>query len=100
MTRTIRQWDPDFDLTEDDRQDLLKKLEYTSRGLTTINFPEDKEIKKILVSGFDPYQLQDEVRRSNPSGASALQLDGLQIETDNGLAVIQAVNFPVRWQDF
>lgn len=100
MTRAIRQWTPDFHVTKSDRADLLKELEYTSRGITAIDFPSDQNVKKILVSGFDPYQLQNEPRRSNPSGAIALQLDGLQVRTDDGPAVIQAVNFPVRWKDF
>ena len=44
--------------------------------------------------------MQNEFRRSNPSGASALQLDGLKVNTANGPAHIQAVILPVRWQDF
>lgn len=100
MTRSLRQWTPDFSIKESDRQDLLKQLEYASRGITSINFPKGKGVKRILVSGFDPYRLEQEFRRSNPSGAAALQLDGLHVKTDDGLAVIQAVIFPVRWRDF
>lgn len=100
MARAIRQWTPDFDLSDQQRKDLIKKLEYTSRGITSIDFPSGKGVKRILVSGFDPYQLEQEYRRSNPSGASALQLDGLKVETEDGPAFVQAVSFPVRWQDF
>jgi len=100
MTMFIRQWDPEFSLSENDRMELLKELEYSSRGINSIQFSDDDDVKRILVSGFDPYQLQDEVRRSNPSGAAALQLDGLEIDTENGPAIIQAVNLPVRWSDF
>jgi len=100
MARAIRQWTPSFNISNQDRQDLIKKLEYTSRGITSIDFPSGKGVKRILVSGFDPYQLEQEFRRSNPSGASALQLDGLKVNTDDGPAFIQAVSFPVRWKDF
>lgn len=100
MSVFIRQWDPEFGLSDHEREVLLKELEYSSRGIKSINFSEDKNVKRILVSGFDPYQLQNEVRRSNPSGASALQLDGLEIETKDGPARIEAVSLPVRWRDF
>lgn len=100
MTKALRQWAPDFLLKGAERQDLLKRLEYTSRGITSIDFPKGKGVKRVLVSGFDPYRLEGEFRRSNPSGASALQLDGLKVNTDKGPAFIQAVNFPVRWRDF
>ncbi len=100
MTRALHQWTPDFQIQESDKQDLLKQLEYTSRGIPSIDFPKGKGVKRILVSGFDPYRLEQEFRRSNPSGAAALQLDGLRIQTDDGPAVIQAVIFPVRWRDF
>lgn len=100
MTKALRQWTPSFSLTDEERDALIKELEYTSRGITGVDFPNGKGVKRILVSGFDPFQLQNEFRRSNPSGASALQLDGLKINTTNGPAFIQAVILPVRWQDF
>jgi hypothetical protein len=99
MTRALRQWTPDFPVDASDRQDLLKQLEYASRGISSIDFPEGK-VRRVLVSGFDPYRLEREIRRSNPSGAAALQLHGLRVDTDDGPAVIQAVIFPVRWRDF
>lgn len=100
MVRALRQWTPSFSLSEDERDGLIKELEYTSRGITSVDFPNGNGVKRILVSGFDPFQLQNEFRRSNPSGASALQLDGLKVNTANGPAHIQAVILPVRWQDF
>jgi hypothetical protein len=100
MTSALRQWSPDFEVTEEKRAQLMKKLEYTSRGITTIHFPKGERVKRILVSGFDPYRLEQEFRRTNPSGASGLQLDGRWVWTEDGLAVIQAANFPVRWDDF
>ncbi|MBY6037138.1 hypothetical protein KUV80_10750 [Fictibacillus nanhaiensis] len=100
MTSALRQWEPDFEVTEEEREQLMKKLEYTSRGITSIEFPKGKRVKRILVSGFDPYRLEQEFRRTNPSGASGLQLDGQWVWTDDGPAMIQAANFPVRWDDF
>ncbi|UOQ45815.1 hypothetical protein MUN89_07765 [Halobacillus salinarum] len=100
MTKTLRQWSPGFELSEKKRDELMKELEYTSRGITTIHFPKARGVKRILVSGFDPYRLEQEYRRTNPSGAAALQLDGKKVMTDSGPAIIQAANFPVRWDDF
>ncbi|MBH0156725.1 hypothetical protein IHV10_10130 [Fictibacillus sp. 5RED26] len=100
MTSALRQWDPAFNVTKEQRDKLMKSLEYTSRGITTIDYPKSKKVKRILVSGFDPYRLEQEFRRTNPSGASGLQLDGRWVWTGDGLALIQAANFPVRWDDF
>ncbi|WP_173916871.1 hypothetical protein [Halobacillus sp. Marseille-Q1614] len=100
MTSALRKWEPEFGLSDADRESLMKKLEYTSRGITSIDFPKGKGVKRILISGFDPYRLEQEFRRSNPSGAAALQLDGKKVMTEDGLAIIQAANFPVRWEDF
>ncbi|MFG6150207.1 hypothetical protein [Halobacillus sp. B23F22_1] len=100
MTRALKQWKPGFDISTERREELLKKLEYTSRGITSIDFPNGNGIKRILVSGFDPYRLEEEFRRTNPSGAAALQMDGKKVMTKDGLAIIQAANFAVRWEDF
>ncbi|MFD2922238.1 hypothetical protein [Halobacillus naozhouensis] len=102
MTKALRQWSPGFGVTDGQRQALIKQLEYTSRGITSVQFPKGNGVQRILVSGFDPYGFGTEygARHSNPSGAIALQLDGLRVETDEGPAVVQAVNFPVRWKDF
>ncbi|WP_371017411.1 hypothetical protein [Pseudalkalibacillus sp. JSM 102089] len=100
MTAALRQWEPSYTVTEKKQEELMKKLEYTSRGITSIDFPKGKKVKRVLVSGFDPYRLEQEFRRSNPSGAAALQMDGKVVLTEEGPAFIQAANFPVRWDDF
>ncbi|SDZ78310.1 hypothetical protein SAMN05421743_101182 [Thalassobacillus cyri] len=100
MTSALRQWEPEFSISEAERNELMKELEYTSRGITSIDYPKGKKVKRILVTGFDPYRLEQEFRRSNPSGAAALQLDGKKVMTEDGPAFIQAANFPVRWEDF
>lgn len=77
---------------------LTDRLETTSRGQDDIHFAG--RIKRILITGFDPFTLDRDIRISNPSGATALALDGTVIRTTHGLARIEAAVFPVRWQDF
>ncbi|OQD54958.1 pyroglutamyl peptidase [Streptomyces phaeoluteigriseus] len=101
MTREVRSWEPGFDLSEGQRATLLADLERTSRGQTDIRRPQDaKGLKRVLVTGFDPFTLDRDVRISNPSGASALALDGTVIETARGPARVETAVFPVRWRDF
>ncbi|MFD4635444.1 pyroglutamyl peptidase [Streptomyces sp. NPDC058284] len=113
MTRELRTWQPArFSLTDTRRARLIGELERTSRGQDSVDYRGDssdnsslsptrhKHIKRILVTGFDPFTLDRDVRISNPSGATALALDGTTIRTPDGPARIEAVVFPVRWQDF
>lgn len=110
MTREVRGWEPGFGLSDGQRAALIDELERTSRGQTAIRFPAGKGvggkeaagkgIKRVLVTGFDPFTLDRDVRISNPSGATALALDGTVIQTADGPARVETVVFPVRWQDF
>ncbi|MFI6655912.1 pyroglutamyl peptidase [Streptomyces sp. NPDC050523] len=100
LTRDVRTWEPRFALSDSQRTSLLDELERTSRGQTDIRLPHGKAVKRILVTGFDPFTLDRDIRISNPSGATALALDGTVIRTAAGPARIEAVVFPVRWQDF
>ncbi|WP_190168692.1 pyroglutamyl peptidase [Streptomyces mirabilis] len=100
MTREVRQWEPEFGLTDTQRAKLLDELEENSRGENTIRYPHAKGVKRILLTGFDPFTLDRDVRISNPSGATALALDGTMIRTADGPARIETAVFPVRWQDF
>ncbi|MEG8275615.1 pyroglutamyl peptidase [Streptomyces sp. AHA2] len=100
MTREVRTWTPRFGLTEEQRAALLKELERTSRGQTSVRYPHGTGLKRILLTGFDPFTLDRDVRISNPSGATALALDGTVVETANGPARIETAVFPVRWRDF
>ncbi|MFF4606192.1 pyroglutamyl peptidase [Streptomyces sp. NPDC001339] len=101
MTKELRQWRPDFRLTADRRNTLLGKLERGSRGQDSIELPAGKRVLRIVVTGFDPFQLDADPRRSNPSGAAALALDGTMVRTASGRpARIEAAVFPVRWADF
>ncbi|WP_432175321.1 pyroglutamyl peptidase [Streptomyces sp. Tue6028] len=100
MTREIRAWEPEFGLSDGRRARLLDTLERTSRGQDTVRYPRGRDVRRILVTGFDPFTLDRDVRISNPSGATALALDGTVIETAHGPARVETVVFPVRWQDF
>ncbi|GAB2928802.1 pyroglutamyl peptidase [Streptomyces heilongjiangensis] len=103
MTREVRQWTPGFALSDVRRAALLGRLEQASRGQDAIRYPrsaDGKGLKRILVTGFDPFTLDRDIRISNPSGATALALDGTVIRTADGPARIETAVFPVRWQDF
>ncbi|GGT48253.1 pyroglutamyl peptidase [Streptomyces purpureus] len=101
MTRELRLWQPRFGLTDEGRARLLDRLEVTSRGQDSMNFPAGKGVRRIVLTGFDPFTLDRDIRISNPSGASALALDGTWIRTaDGGRARVETAVFPVRWQDF
>jgi hypothetical protein len=101
MTRAVRQWEPPFEATVVQRNALVHLLDHASRGITTVDWPADAVgAKRVMISGFDTYSLDASLRNSNPSGATALQLDGRTLETDAGPVVVQAVVFPVNWTDF
>ncbi|MGW3092036.1 pyroglutamyl peptidase [Streptomyces sp. NPDC001102] len=100
MTREVRTWEPEFSLSDRQRAQLLDVLERTSRGQTQVRYPDGRGLKRILVTGFDPFTLDRDIRISNPSGATALALDGTVIRTADGPARVETVVFPVRWQDF
>jgi pyrrolidone-carboxylate peptidase len=100
MTRELRQWQPEFALPDEARARLLDRLERSSRGQDSMNLPSGEGIKRIVMTGFDPFTLDRDIRISNPSGATALALDGTWIRTADGPARIETAVFPVRWQDF
>ncbi|MEV8627607.1 pyroglutamyl peptidase [Streptomyces sp. NPDC051079] len=101
LTRELRGWRPGFDVTDEGRARLLDRLERSSRGQDAIRYPAGKGVKRILLTGFDPFTLDRDVRISNPSGATALALDGTWLRTaDGSLARIETAVFPVRWEDF
>lgn len=100
-TRALRQWSPaGVELDAGQRAALVSAFVDNARGLTSTDFPRGKDVTRVLVSGFDPYTLETEPRRSNPSGVTALQLDGLRYETPSGTVAIEAVVLPVTWSGF
>ncbi|MEU5255606.1 pyroglutamyl peptidase [Streptomyces longwoodensis] len=103
MTRQLRAWQPGFALSDARRAALLDQLERTSRGQADVRLDGGgggKGVRRVLVTGFDPFTLDRDVRTSNPSGAAALALDGTVIHTAAGPARVETVVFPVRWEDF
>ncbi|MGW7666562.1 pyroglutamyl peptidase [Streptomyces sp. NPDC054775] len=100
MTREVRSWEPRFGLSDGRRARLLSELETTSRGQDSVRYSHGGGVKRILLTGFDPFTLDRDIRISNPSGAGALALDGTTVRTADGPARIETMVFPVRWQDF
>ncbi|MFG2191482.1 pyroglutamyl peptidase [Streptomyces sp. NPDC048639] len=100
MSKALREWSPSFEMSDAQRTALIARLERTSRGQDSIDLPTGRQVKRIVVTGFDPFQLDADIRRSNPSGAAALALDGTTIRTASGPARIETAVFPVRWGDF
>ena len=98
LTKAVRQWTPSFELGDAERAELLATLESSSRGQDTIRF--SGSMKRIVLTGFDPFLLDTSIRRSNPSGATALALDGTVVRTAAGLARIETAVFPVLWDPF
>ncbi len=99
LSRELRAWTPRFDLDDRRRETLRSALETASRGQSDLHY-RGHRTKRVLVTGFDPFTLDRDVRIGNPSGASALALDGTLVRTPDGPARIETVVFPVRWADF
>ena len=78
---------------------LLASFEWASRGQGDIVWTVSGA-RRILITGFDPFSLDQHIGQSNPSGAAALTLDGRVFEVDDGLVEINAAIFPVRYTDF
>ncbi|WP_367136153.1 MULTISPECIES: pyroglutamyl peptidase [Streptomyces] len=100
MTRAVQEWKPAFRLSGAQRAELTGRVERSSRGQDTLDLPAGTQVKRVVITGFDPFQLDADPRRSNPSGAAALALDGTTVDTPAGPARIEAAVFPVRWADF
>lgn len=84
-----------------DRDKLVEKFEELSRGYSTVDFGSTS-LKKILVTGFDPFGLTSNLEQGNPSGLVALSLDNTVLKDNlgNDYALIQTMIFPVRYKDF
>jgi pyrrolidone-carboxylate peptidase len=98
MALALRQWQPAFGLGTSERAELIRSFEYASRGITSSRF--SPSVRKIVVTGFDPFTLDADIRIGNPSGAVALTLDGRRWTVNGTTYEIQTVMFPVRYTDF
>jgi pyrrolidone-carboxylate peptidase len=113
MFQVLREWTPGWSRThpgrqrigtiDDIRRDknrLLALFETASRGMESAAFDSQQGDKHILISGFDPYGLHQNIDRGNPSGAAVLSLDNRTLAQDGINAQVQGVIFPVRFPDF
>lgn len=98
MAKALRQWTPRSGLSGADRARLIKSFEYASRGITSSRFSPG--VRRVLVTGFDPFTLDRDIRIGNPSGANALTLDGVRWRIGGQRVEVQTVVFPVRYADF
>jgi hypothetical protein len=112
-TAAVRQWTPGFRLSGTDRTALITTFDRASRGMFDIDFPAGKGVKRVIMSGFDPYTLDggtvgtapgsvgNNIRHGNPSGATALSLDGTRYKTKDGkVAYVEAYTLPVNYPEF
>jgi pyrrolidone-carboxylate peptidase len=79
---------------------LIKRLEHTTRGIGSTEFDLRRGVKQVVVTGFDPFTLDQDIRIGNPSGATALTLDGVYRDVDGQMVQIQTIVLPVRYADF
>jgi pyrrolidone-carboxylate peptidase len=104
MTRTIRQWEPRFRLSDADRRALVEQFERASRGMETATLSGPSDRKRIVISGFDPFGFDIAqyglTRATNPSGAAALALDGRTLTNGAIQGVVESVIFPVSFAAF
>ena len=63
------------------------------------SYCEDVDFR-VLVTGFDPFNLDEHIDQSNPSGVVALALDHSRLAWENGTAEIRSLIVPVRFSDF
>ncbi|WP_103502937.1 pyroglutamyl peptidase [Streptomyces sp. SM14] len=108
LAQEVRAWRPAFGIgtgtgvdTGIDTATLLAALERGSRGMEGNLLPAGPDRLRVVVTGFDPFRLESDIRRSNPSGAAVLALHGTVVRTACGRSAhIEAVVLPVRWRDF
>jgi hypothetical protein len=112
MTKVLRQWKPDFAMTAAQREELQWELERSSRGQHDINLPagnnaDGKKYRRMIISGFDTYSLpvpgstNTNMRNGNPSGATAVALDGMEFELQDGSILhIESYVLPVSYDPF
>jgi len=110
MTRVLRSFEPGWlrppamnpDRARRARISLLDAFEQASRGMDSATFTDrGADVRRIVVAGFDPFDLGRGITRGNPSAAAALALDNQLVGSAGGVrARVQAAVFPVRYADF
>ncbi|WP_458371886.1 hypothetical protein [Pseudomonas lactis] len=112
MTRTLRQWVPSFTLSKTQADDLQWRFERASRGQYDIELPRKRTnrgaaYRRMIVSGFDVFSLGQPgtpntgLRNGNPSGATALEMDGREFRlSDGSILHVEAYLLPVSYDPF
>ena len=115
LSARLRRLESPLLTTQHQRYGLLRLLDLTSRGIdrpapgpgpdgrgsATRWWPDARPGDvRVMVSGFDVFGLDDSVRHSNPSGAAALQLDGVRLTTPFGDVLVRSVVLPVLYGAF
>jgi len=112
MSKELRQWAPSFALTAAQREQLHLDFERASRGQFDIDFPtgnapNGRKYRRLIMSGFDVFTLGTPgtptagLRNGNPSGASALELDGREYTLNDGSILhVQTYILPVSYPPF
>jgi hypothetical protein len=112
MTKVLRQWKPAFALTDAQKEELQWQFERSSRGQYDITFPtgtnaSGKTYRRLIMSGFDVFTLgtpgtpNTGLRNGNPSGATALALDGKEFTlSDGSILHVETYFLPVSYDPF
>ncbi|MGM1029782.1 MAG: hypothetical protein ACQEWM_07910 [Actinomycetota bacterium] len=109
----LHQWRPEFALSTEERALLVDAFDRAARGMRDVDLPAGDEVARVLVSGFDPFTLDggatgsaagsvgNQIRHGNPSGATALAIDGTTTTAPDGTAVrYEAYTLPVNYPEF
>ena len=89
----------DFSNLVPNTQALLEEFEWHSRGFSSVDFSTGTAGKKLLISGFDTFQLNLGIKKSNLAGCIALALRDVLLTEGVASADVRTVVFPVRWHD-
>lgn len=109
----LAQWMPSFAMSDSQRSALITTFDKASRGMLSIHYPTGSNVKRLIMSGFDPYTLDggsagtapgaagNNIRHGNPSGATALAVDGTVYKPAGGKPVyIESYLLPVDYPQF
>lgn len=102
-TATIKALARPVDEVGNQVESIIANFEWPSRGLDSngrIVFDGiSASERKAIVTGFDPFGLSSDIRRSNPSGLIALELYNKPVGSSRTARVRTAI-FPVRYKEF
>lgn len=99
IVRWLRNATFSFELSDAERNQVIAKFEHASRGFNDLVL-DTGSTKQVLITGFDPFGLDNNIKQMNPSGITALMLDGRTIDCHGVNTHIEAITAPVRFHDF